>query len=41
MSYEDLRELGTEVAVKAAGKLAQKGKPYESKFTQRFRSVFL
>lgn len=33
MSYEDLREHGSETAVKAAGKLRQQGKPYESKFT--------
>ena len=32
MSYEDLHELGSESAVKAAGKLRQQGKPYESKF---------
>ena len=30
MSYEDLHELGSEAAVKAAGKLRQQGKPYES-----------
>ncbi|OCH94907.1 hypothetical protein OBBRIDRAFT_788910 [Obba rivulosa] len=29
MSYEDLREHGSESAVKAAGKLRQQGKPYE------------
>ncbi|KAK7678540.1 hypothetical protein QCA50_010926 [Cerrena zonata] len=29
MSYEDLREYGSEAAVKAAGKLRQQGKPYE------------
>ncbi|GAA6002069.1 hypothetical protein JCM10207_003059 [Rhodosporidiobolus poonsookiae] len=29
MSYADLKEHGTETAVKAAGKLSQKGKPYE------------
>ncbi|KAK0195882.1 P-loop containing nucleoside triphosphate hydrolase protein [Armillaria mellea] len=29
MSYEDLKEYGTEAAVKAAGKLRQQGKPYE------------
>ncbi|KAJ7677372.1 P-loop containing nucleoside triphosphate hydrolase protein [Mycena rosella] len=29
MSYEDLKELGSEAAVKAAGKLRQQGKPYE------------
>lgn len=32
MSYEDLREHGSETAVKAAGKLRQQGKPYESEF---------
>lgn len=30
MSYADLQEHGSEVAVKAAGKLRQQGKPYES-----------
>jgi len=30
MSYADLHEHGSEVAVKAAGKLRQQGKPYES-----------
>jgi len=29
MSYDDLKEHGSEVAVKAAGKLRQQGKPYE------------
>ncbi|KAJ7284693.1 P-loop containing nucleoside triphosphate hydrolase protein [Mycena rebaudengoi] len=29
MAYEDLKEHGTEAAVKAAGKLRQQGKPYE------------
>ncbi|KAI0648831.1 P-loop containing nucleoside triphosphate hydrolase protein [Trametes meyenii] len=29
MSYEDLREYGSETSVKAAGKLRQQGKPYE------------
>ncbi|KAI0059207.1 hypothetical protein BV25DRAFT_1962549 [Artomyces pyxidatus] len=29
MAYEDLREHGSETAVKAAGKLRQQGKPYE------------
>ncbi|KAI0667828.1 P-loop containing nucleoside triphosphate hydrolase protein [Trametes maxima] len=29
MSYEDLREYGSESSVKAAGKLRQQGKPYE------------
>ena len=31
MTYEDLKEYGSEAAVKAAGKLRQQGKPYESK----------
>lgn len=35
MSYEDLREHGSESAVKAAGKLRQQGKPYESKLSLR------
>lgn len=30
MSYDDLKEYGSEAAVKAAGKLRQQGKPYES-----------
>jgi obg-like ATPase 1 len=30
MSYVDLHEHGSESAVKAAGKLRQQGKPYES-----------
>jgi len=29
MGYEDLKEYGSEAAVKAAGKLRQQGKPYE------------
>ncbi|KZS92338.1 hypothetical protein SISNIDRAFT_496001 [Sistotremastrum niveocremeum HHB9708] len=29
MTYEDLKEYGSEAAVKAAGKLRQQGKPYE------------
>jgi obg-like ATPase 1 len=29
ISYADLKEYGSETAVKAAGKLMQKGKPYE------------
>lgn len=36
MSYEDLKEHGSESAVKAAGKLRQQGKPYESMFLQWF-----
>ena len=30
MAYDDLKEHGSEAAVKAAGKLRQQGKPYES-----------
>lgn len=30
MSYDDLKEHGSETAVKSAGKLRQQGKPYES-----------
>ena len=30
MSYDDLKEYGSEASVKAAGKLRQQGKPYES-----------
>ena len=30
MSYDDLKELGSEAAVKAGGKVRQQGKPYES-----------
>jgi len=33
MSYDDLKEHGSEAAVKAAGKLRQQGKPYESEFS--------
>lgn len=29
MAFDDLKEYGTEAAVKAAGKLRQQGKPYE------------
>jgi obg-like ATPase 1 len=32
MTYEDLKEHGSETAVKAAGKLRQQGKPYESAY---------
>lgn len=32
MSFDDLKELGSEAAVKAAGKLRQQGKPYESEY---------
>jgi ribosome-binding ATPase YchF (GTP1/OBG family) len=38
MSYEDLKEHGSESAVKAAGKLRQQGKPYESEFNVRQNS---
>jgi obg-like ATPase 1 len=30
MAYDDLKEHGSEASVKAAGKLRQQGKPYES-----------
>ena len=30
MAFDDLKENGSEAAVKAAGKLRQQGKPYES-----------
>lgn len=36
MTYEDLKENGSEAAVKAAGKLRQQGKPYESGFFPSF-----
>ena len=36
MSYDDLKEHGSEAAVKAAGKLRQQGKPYESMSTAIF-----
>lgn len=39
MSYEDLKEYGSEAAVKAAGKLRQQGKPYESTFTPIYSSL--
>lgn len=38
MTYEDLKEHGSETAVKAAGKLRQQGKPYESEFLSFFSS---
>ena len=42
MSYEDLKENGSEAAVKAAGKLRQQGKPYESKLDRiSFRRIFI
>jgi len=41
MSYEDLKEYGSEAAVKAAGKLRQQGKPYESKHAKWFVWKFL
>jgi obg-like ATPase 1 len=36
MTYEDLKEHGSEAAVKAAGKLRQQGKPYESELFPPF-----
>lgn len=39
MSYTDLHELGSESAVKAAGKLRQQGKPYESKSVRIIRRI--
>jgi hypothetical protein len=33
MSFSDLKEHGNDTAVKAAGKLRQQGKPYESNHT--------
>ena len=33
MSYEDLKEHGGESAAKAAGKVRQQGKPYESELS--------
>lgn len=41
MAYADLKEHGTETAVKAAGKLRQQGKPYESKFLFFHRCCFV
>lgn len=40
MAYTDLKEHGTESAVKAAGKLRQQGKPYESKSCSFIDVVF-
>ena len=40
MSFDDLKELGSEAAVKAAGKLRQQGKPYESEYTSRAAEIF-
>ena len=39
MSYDDLREHGSEAAVKAAGKLRQQGKPYESEWPSSIYSM--
>lgn len=36
MAYNDLHEYGSEAAVKAAGKLRQQGKPYESMYLSFF-----
>ena len=41
MAYDDLRENGSEAAVKAAGKLRQQGKPYESLCYSDSYHVFL
>ena len=41
MSYDDLKEHGSESAVKAAGKLRQQGKPYESEPVIRNRNIFV
>lgn len=41
MSIEDLREHGSEAAVKAAGRLRQQGKPYESEYHMFFYLVLL
>lgn len=41
MSYEDLKEYGSEGAVKGAGKLRQQGKPYESKQLAHFPSIIV
>lgn len=38
MAYDDLKEYGSESAVKGAGKLRQQGKPYESK--HQFSFIF-
>ena len=41
MAYDDLKEHGSEVAVKAAGKLRQQGKPYESTFSSGHFHVYV
>jgi obg-like ATPase 1 len=41
MTYEDLREHGSEPAVKAAGKLRQQGKPYESQCRFKLLSMMI
>ena len=41
MAYDDLKEHGSEAAVKAAGKLRQQGKPYESTFSSDSYHVYL
>ena len=40
MAYDDLKEHGSEAAVKAAGKLRQQGKPYESMYLSRSCHVY-
>jgi obg-like ATPase 1 len=39
MSYDDLKELGSEAAVKAAGKVRQQGKPYESSYLRTYLAI--
>jgi obg-like ATPase 1 len=41
MAYDDLKENGSEAAVKAAGKLRQQGKPYESMCSTDSYNVYL
>lgn len=41
MSYDDLKENGSEAAVKAAGKLRQQGKPYESESARTLSQMYL
>lgn len=40
MSLADLQEHGSETAVKAAGKLRQQGKPYESTYLTRSSIIY-
>jgi Protein of unknown function (DUF933) len=41
MAYDDLKEHGSEAAVKAAGKLRQQGKPYESTCHSNSQHVYV